>query len=663
MDKMEQTTGSDRANSILEPGSPLDPLIVDSWSRCSRRLSRTHLPAKKPLPQDTFLAAQISNFDLISIGIPVMEDIHQYIENTEVALLLINSAGYILEMFGDDSMISLAKEFGITPGMPISEEIIGTNAFSLALTERVPVSVVGSNHFLDYFKPFGGAGSPIFDALGRRIGVLGILTSRHLYHPTMLALIAGGSRTIEAERQSDLLLREQNRSLAELNAILATITEGILVWNTDGILIQANNAATKMLGIETKSILGKSIEADLQLPGIVSDAVIEERPLTNVEIRLRSGSKTIESIANLRFVTAPNRLRWNILTLRPLEEVRHLFQQQAGVQLSVSIDDFIGESNPMRKLRRLAKTVAPARASVLIRGEIGTGKDYLARAIHISSPQKDMPFVIFNCASAPSELIVAELLGQEGDQNLPQRAGRPSKFELARDGTLFLQHIESLPLEAQAVLLGVLEIGIVHRLGSSYPIEISVRVIASTSADLQDLVAQGNFRADLYYRLSPFEIVIPSLQEHITDLPIYVDRIIARLSRTHERSLSLAPGMLEILRRYSWPGNLRELEAILERGAIQAGVSEMIGPMHLPDYVRYPLKASPIPSTSQHVPTLAELEREAIIQTARICNGNVTRMARVLGVGRTTIWRKMKDLNFTPDQFRPGSDMHRSVSE
>ena len=215
-----------------------------------------------------------------------------------------------------------------------------------------------------------------------------------------------------------------------------------------------------------------------------------------------------------------------------------------------------------------------------------------------------------------------------------------------------MQSIEDLPLEAQATLLNVIDLGIVQRLGSTRPIVVDVRIIASTTARLEDRIAQGNFRADLYYRLSPFEITLAPLRERRMDIPLLAEHILERLSRQHNRPLSLVAGLETMLKKYAWPGNISELEAVLERAVVQAGDSEIIGPMHFLDYIRS-AGTGPLGEESQtRLRTLEDLERETIIQAARRCNGNVTQMAKLLGIGRTTVWRKLKALNLSADQFR-----------
>jgi transcriptional activator for dhaKLM operon len=192
----------------------------------------------------------------------------------------------------------------------------------------------------------------------------------------------------------------------------------------------------------------------------------------------------------------------------------------------------------------------------------------------------------------------------------------------------------------------------VQRLGSKRAIEVDVHVIASTSEDLEKRVAEGSFRGDLFYRLSPYEIWLPPLKQRMRDIPALIERILNRLSRQHDRPLELAPEARSLRQDYAWPGNIRELEGVLERATIQAGSSRLIVPMHLPQFIRYPQARPSGDGQVTRVPSLAEVEREAILQAARLCHGNVTRMAKMLGIGRTTVWRRLKNLDIPLAQFR-----------
>jgi transcriptional activator for dhaKLM operon len=212
--------------------------------------------------------------------------------------------------------------------------------------------------------------------------------------------------------------------------------------------------------------------------------------------------------------------------------------------------------------------------------------------------------------------------------------------------------VDALPLEAQSVLLNVLELGFVQRLGSQRPIDVDVRVIASTSAKMETLLSQGSFHPSLYYRLSTFAITIPPLRERNRDIPLIVDRILQRLARQLGYSLTLGQGVLDVLKRYPWPGNVREIESLLGRAATQMNAKGVIELTHLPNSLRYVNQILPSEQTIPTIQSLSDVERETIIRTAQLCRGNVTQMALALGISRTTLWRRLKELNVQAGDYR-----------
>lgn len=630
------------------------PAISASWIRCWYRLNPYERVQPKSLAPNHLLMTQVASFDLMSFARPVMEDIYQFIERSESVLVLVNAACFVLDLLGDEKMLTHARdELHFSAGAQLSEAVAGTNAFALAINERIPVQVTGAEFFLQQYHHLAQAAAPIFDLTGKPLGALGVITPRQRYHTHALGMALAGARAIEGQIQADRLMAEQNSQLAQLNAILSANSEGIVVWNSDFVLMHINEPAQKFLGLPVGMLSGRHIREKIAYPSFIQEAVEQRRPLTDVEATIQVEGKPQRCILSLRFVEKTNgELEWIIAIMRQEGDVRRLAQNQFGAQAVLTLDDIPGDSAPIQSVRRFVRTAAPVKASIFIRGESGTGKNALASAIHNASNRRDGPFLVFTCSTVPNELLNRELLGYDESLSNHRPGGRPSKFELAHGGTLFFQDIDALPLEAQTILLNMLEMGIIQRLGSNLPIQVDVRVIASSSARIEKLVAQGSFRADLYYRLSTFEIALPPLRERISDLPILVDRILTRLSRQLNRSYTLAPEVMVLFSKYAWPGNIRELEKVLARAAIQTGASELIGSMHLPENILNPSRSLEQSIEIGATQPLDQIEREAILQVARLCKGNTTEMARILGISRTTIWRKLKEFSITADDFR-----------
>ncbi|MGD9091669.1 MAG: sigma 54-interacting transcriptional regulator, partial [Anaerolineales bacterium] len=558
----------------------------------------------------------------------------------------------ILDMLGDSEMLESLEGLDIAIGTSVAESQMGTNAFGTSLIEGIPVRIAGAEHYISRFHDLAEAAAPIFNPTGQMLGALGLITPIHEHHAHTLGLAVAGARAIEGQRQSDQLLAEQNSQLTQIKAILATNSDGIIVWDAYRVLMHINPAAEKILGIPSQAMLGRHIHEFVTYPEYLRQAVDELDPISDVEVNLNADGRSITCVISMRYVQNNGRLQWIVCTLRQEKDVRRLVQSQVGAFATLKMEDIPGESRAMQRVRRLARAAAQAKGSILVRGEVGTGKNPIASAIHNISPSREGPFMIFAASSIPSELVVDELSGVEEGASSRLPGGRPSKFELADQGTLYFQDVDALSLEAQGVMLNVIDLGIVQRLGSKRPIPIDVRIIASSSADVEKLISQGNFRSDLFYRLSTFEITMPPLRNRLEDLPVLLDRIMRRLSGQLERQIELEQGVVEALKDYSWPGNIRELEAVLGRAAMQAGFSGVIAPTHLPDYIRHPLRHADRAISQTSVQSLDELEREAFLRAAELCHGNTSEMARLLGVGRTTVWRRLKTFGVSLDKYR-----------
>src|ERR1051325_10721612 len=453
------------SNQQLDPIVP--PLIAASWRRSWGRVNPDKPVEFTRIGKEHLLASQTASVDLLPISRPVMEDIYQCVQNSGTAIVLTNSIGCVLDQVGDEEVLRVMRDWGCDVGSILSEEQIGTTSFGLALTERMPVQVAGREHFVHQFHAATGAAAPMFDMSGRLLGLLGIVMPVERYHIHSLGLVAAAARAIENQRQSDLLFAEQNSQLAQLNTILSAISDGILVLNADYVLVHANNAASQMLGIPAKSIVGKRVETLFTMPSFLSRSVLERKPLIDMEGIINVGQQEINCLTSLDFVfKSHNELQWIIVTLRSEKKVRKLVQSQVGANATLTLYDIPGASPQLQRVRSFLRSAAGAQASILIRGEVGTGKNALANAIHNAAHRKEGPFVVFSCSSIPNELVIGELLGYDEGGNLRHPSGRPSKFELAEGGTLFFQNVDALPLEAQSVLLNALELGVIQRLGS-----------------------------------------------------------------------------------------------------------------------------------------------------------------------------------------------------
>src|SRR5215468_4232236 len=311
----------------------------------------------------------------------------------------------------------------------------------------------------------------------------------------------------------------------------------------------------------------------------------------------------------------------------------------------------IGASRSMRELLGLIARAARGSSTVLITGESGTGKELVARAIHETSERKGA-FVPVNCAAIPAELMESELFGHTGQAFTGAKQARAGLFESADEGTLFLDEIGEMPLAVQPKLLRVLQEGTVSRVGADREREIKVRLIAATNRDLEKEVSEGRFREDLYWRLNVIHLHIPPLRERPFDVPLLVEHFINKIAeKSGHAPLNVPPETLATLTAYSWPGNARELENVIERAcALATGFS--LTPDDLPERVRSNGQTSAlIARAKERRMTLRELERDYIIEALRMTGGNKSRAAEILGIDRRTLHRKLDEYRAEDPSF------------
>jgi two-component system nitrogen regulation response regulator NtrX len=350
------------------------------------------------------------------------------------------------------------------------------------------------------------------------------------------------------------------------------------------------------------------------------------------------------------FIEKPLSLEKTLVTVtRALEHTR---LERENVNLKARLDlrtDIIGESDVMRALREQIATAAPTSGRVLIHGENGSGKELVARAIHALSSRRDQPFVEVNCAAIPEELIESELFGHEKGAFTGAVARRRGKFETADGGTLFLDEIGDMSLKTQAKVLRALEEQVVERVGGREPLKVDVRVIAASNRNLETLIAQGNFREDLFYRLAVIPVEVPPLRARRDDIPMLVDHFVALFCVENGKRIKTVSGeALAYFLAYDWPGNIRELRNMVERLVIMTA-GDVIGPDDVPAPLR-PKDAAALGADGQRSLKEARdgFERAYILAELRAHDWNMTRTAERLGIERSHLYRKIKTYGITP---------------
>ncbi len=440
------------------------------------------------------------------------------------------------------------------------------------------------------------------------------------------------------------LLIVDDEPSARTTLALLLRTRGHRVLEADGL-----TAATKRLGEEVFDL----VITDLRMPdgdGLeVLRAAKAHAPTTEVilltayagwrsakeAIRLgaldyfEKGEDPDELYHRIDKALAERRLR------RENENLREQLRERYG------LPGLIAHSPAMQGVLDLVERVAPTDATLLILGESGTGKEVIAKAVHHASPRAARPFVAVNCGAVPETLLESELFGFTRGAFTGAVASKLGLFEEAHGGTLLLDEIAEMPAALQVKLLRALQSGEIRRLGATQATTIDVRVIAATNRDLAAMIADGSFREDLFYRLNVIEVRLPPLRERREDIPALAEHFMARAAGKLGREIRLSAEAVERLLRYPWPGNVRELENAVERAAILTR-GETVTPDDLPPHVAAALTLGPSPALPRQT-SLADAERSHILTTLERVGRNQSAAAEALGIGRTTLWRKLKE--------------------
>jgi PAS domain S-box-containing protein len=429
-------------------------------------------------------------------------------------------------------------------------------------------------------------------------------------------------------------------------AVIASIADGVFTVDTSWRIRCFNRAAEEITGYRRSEVMGRFcfdvLRSDLCRDACPVRYTVETGTSVTglvVYITDKYDNRVPVSVSTAVFRNGRGELIGGVETFRDLRQIEDLRKQ---IKKSYSSEDIISKSPSMRRLIEMLPTVAESQSTILLSGESGTGKELFARAIHNLSGRKDYPFVPINCASFPETLIESELFGYEQGAFTGADRSKPGRFARAEGGTLFLDEVGDLPPSTQAKLLRVLQERTYEPLGGSQPLETNARIVAAADRDLASMVEEGTFRRALYYRIRVIELNLPPLRERLEDVLPLARHFIERLSNLHDKSIEgLTPGALRILMGYDYPGNVRELENIVEHGFVLSS-GPLIGLEHLPEWL-VKLREREAPAQ-----TLEDCERR-VIQSALESHGwNRLAAARALGVHKSTLFRKLNRLGIRP---------------
>jgi PAS domain S-box-containing protein len=441
-------------------------------------------------------------------------------------------------------------------------------------------------------------------------------------------------------------MNDKNESTDLFKVILSSIADGVFTVDSERRITSFNRAAEKITGIPSSQAVGKHCQ-DVFHSDICENCLLQDTLETGIEAIDRpvniinvQGEKIPISISTALLKNENGKILGAVETFRDLSTIEHLRKE---LKQSYSLEDIISKSPKMHKLFGILPDIAESESTVLIQGPSGSGKELFGRAIHNLSSRKNENYVVINCGTLPGQLFESELFGYEKGAFTDAKADKKGKLASADGGTVFFDEIGELPLSTQVKLLRLLQEREYEPLGSTNTIKANIRVVAATNKDLKKLVAQAKFRDDLYFRLAVVKFDLPPLREKREDIPFLVDHFIRKFNaKTGKKIISVSPNVMGILMRYDFPGNIRELENIIEHGFVLCRGS-IIKREHLPPELLQSEVDFEQSKKLESTPVTESIDEQTrIINTIRNCGGLISKAAKELGMHRSTLWRKIK---------------------
>lgn len=601
-----------------------DAIIQESWSRC-RDYGLTHQSAPRfdpPAPGDLSALLESRQALVQTTHQEVLPYYGTILSNSNCLIMLADEQGRLLQSWGDQRFIEPRQAAGFVAGASWLERYTGTNAIGTALSCGQAVHIQHDEHFLKANRFMTGSASPIFDEQRRMIAVLDVSSDSYLPPAHTLGMVKMMSQSVENRLILKLFadqyhLLSFNTSLDNLDSPWA----GLVVFDEQGHVVSANRRADNLLG---QPLTYGAIEQlfDVPLQQLLNQPDGQPFSLrTSGHFRFHARVRRPARPAPIK----PRDFRPQVAQSTPQEPHLHALS--------------MGDAR-MDKAIRQAERLMEKDIPILVQGETGAGKEVFVRALHRASSRADQPFIAVNCAAIPAELVESELFGYEkGAFTGASQKGHIGLIRKAHKGTLFLDEIGDMPLRVQARLLRVLQERCVQPLGSSELHPVDVRLVSATNRPLRQDVDSGQFRADLYYRITGLNLELPPLRER-SDKQALFQKLWEQHREPGQRA-GISREVLELFQHHPWPGNLRQLSSVL-RVALAMADDQPIRAEHLPDdfFLDLPTEA-PLPA---HL----EPDDGDLASQYQACGGNISYLARHLGLSRNTLYKRLREQGVRP---------------
>lgn len=616
--------------------------VLKSHEKCqSLGLSKGLVYSKKIIKDVELKKIMQENSELIITATPFMNQLYQFVKGSNFFVILTDKNGCILNVIGDTVILEEAFNIKMIPGAYMNEENIGTNAMSIALNEKGPIQISGEDHYIEAYHKWTCSAAPIKNVNGEIIGVLDLTGYSENVHPHTLGMVVAAVNAIEKMIE----LNNYNAALAAskkgMENVFNSIPTAILTSDLSGTIKNINKNVLELFGFSESEIKDMKIWDLIPEWPMVLDEIYNKGSFMHEDVYVNVRKNKLQlNLSAYPIYDSAMRIFEVTCVFLDVKKARKLAGRILRGQAVYTFDKIIGKNRKLINIINYSKKIADSRSTIFITGESGTGKEVFAQSIHNYSDRKDKPFIAVNCGAIPRNLIESELFGyEEGAFTGAKRGGYAGKFEIADGGTIFLDEIGEMPFDMQIKLLRVIEEGVINRIGSSKQIPVNSRIIAATNKDLREEVEKGNFRKDLFYRINVLPINLPALRERRDDIPLLVEYFMNKTSKhLNKRQVEIPPIYMETLMNYDWPGNIRELENVIEL-IINAESVEILN-----DIKYYNIKDG-VYTTKEAESMVFDLEiveRNHIQNVLDKFNGNISSAAKALGIGRNTLYRKIE---------------------
>ncbi len=626
-------------------------IIMQSWMQ-SRSLGIDPLAkrAKTVLSLDQ-IEHQIQTGQLGKASVDLLQDLLTSFKGSQHVMVLADANGHILHSVGHREIQYELDRINFMPGGNWAEKDVGPNGVGTPLTLGRPEVVLGTEHYCEGWQPWVCYGAPVYNPRNDKIlGVIDITGPIEKASQETFLLTVSIAQSIQNRIKLLGYDRREKLRFQAKDFIKRWNTEALLLIDEDGYVVDYNSKSERYFNSDSSGILERPLS--YLIPGIweTVHTWINKKSYGQIDVDIRNNLGINRPIQiHIEPIIYNGEPLGAILIISGQESVlpKNTNNSKLEHQTKYTFDHVRGNSENLKKTINLARAAAADNMenNVFLVGETGTGKELIAHSIHAESSRKNSPFIAVNCGALPHELIESELFGYvAGAFTGARREGKVGKFEVAQNGTLFLDEIDSLDTGLQAKFLRVLDNKQISRLGSNQVISVNVRIIAAASRQLQQKLESGQFRIDLYHRLSVIEIPIPPLSERGHDVIDLANEFLEKECWSANRSrLVISNKVKPLLLGYSWPGNVRELYNLCLRWVLTVE-GDVVDVKHLPDKIRTS-EAPVCPPKILANGDLKQINDDIIRNALEISGGNVSRAAKELGINRATIYRRLKKCN------------------